>query len=184
VLTCCGDRGDFTYKRSRRGDSPADRTALNLLEKGSIAHRSIPFSVGGSDERQYCSPGFNLPVGSIMRTPYQQYEEYHTSADNKDFISFRHLLETVRLCLGICHSLELNDKYRNTVAFCEPHLGKRGLYPSSVDPKFNRESLHRMLHFLAFADGETDLIAIAEHRDECALQYAQIVQQCQEAGLI
>jgi aminopeptidase-like protein len=184
VLTCCGDRGDITYKHSKRGDSLADRAALNLLEKGQLAHRGIPFAVGGSDERQYCSPGFNLPVGSIMRTPYQQFAEYHTSADNKDFISFDQLQETIRVCLGICQILELNESYQNSVAFCEPQLGKRGLYPSSVDPKFDRENLHRLLHFLAFADGNTDVISIANHRNDCALQYADIVKQCREAGLI
>jgi len=184
VLTCVGDPGNFTYKRSKRKTSAADRAAEHILKHTGKNHRVIEFSVGGSDERQYCSPGFNLPVGSLMRTPYQQYKEYHTSLDDKNFISFEALEETVKMYSDIVKLLELNEKYYNVVSHCEPQLGKRGLYPSGINPLFNRDELHRRLHFLSFADGEKDLIEIAEWRNESALLYEQTVHECRAAGLV
>ena len=119
-----------------------------------------------------------------MRTPYQQYKEYHTSLDNKSFISFQAMEETVMQYFRIVKALELNKCYVNTIAFCEPQLGKRGLYPSSIDPLFNRTQLHRLLHFLSFADGRTSLLEIAEKRNECILDYESVIQSCREAGLL
>jgi len=184
VLTCCGDRGKLTYKFSKRGDSLADKAALHVLERQNYAYGTTPFAVGGSDERQYCSPGFNLPVGSIIRTPYQHYPEYHTSLDNKSLISFDNLAETVRLMVDVCDTIELNRNYRNTIQYCEPQLGKRGMYNPSLNPEDSRIQLHRLLHFLAFADGETDLIDTAERRGESALLYRDIILKCREAKLI
>lgn len=184
VLTCCGDQGPFTYKLSKNPNNENDLIARHILKHNAPTHRIIDFSVGGSDERQYCSPGFNLPVGSLMRTPYQQYKEYHTSLDNKSFISFQAMEETVMQYFRIMKALELNKCYVNTIAFCEPQLGKRGLYPSSIDPLFNRTQLHRLLHFLSFADGRTSLLEIAEKRNECILDYESVIQSCREAGLL
>jgi aminopeptidase-like protein len=184
VLTCCGDRGDFTYKRSKHRNSVADRAAEHVLRFTDKKHRVIEFSVGGSDERQYCSPGFNLPVGSLMRTPYQQYREYHTSLDNKSFISFDALEETINTYFDIVRVIELNEKYKNAIAFCEPQLGKRGLYPSGINPLYDRQELHRRLHFLSFADGEKDLLEIAEWRNESALLYENTIRECRAAGLV
>lgn len=184
VLTCCADKGAFTYKRSKHRNSLADRAAEHILKHQAHEHQIIDFAVGGSDERQYCSPGFNLPVGSLMRTPYQQYPEYHTSLDNKSFISFKALAETIEVYFDICRVLEMNETPVNTIPYCEPQLGKRGLYPNSVDPIYNRSELHRLLHFLSFADGSHDLIAIAEWRKECALRYGDVISNCRQAGLI
>jgi aminopeptidase-like protein len=119
-----------------------------------------------------------------MRTPYQQYKEYHTSLDNKSFISFQSLQETIEVFTQIVRTLELNACYVNRIAHCEPQLGKRGLYPSSVDPLFNREETHRLLHFLSFADGENDLIDIASLRQESSLKYESIIRDCRNANLI
>jgi len=184
VLTCCGDAGELTYKRSKHRTSLADRAAEHVLKYHYTKHNTIEFAVGGSDERQYCSPGFNLPVGSLMRTPYQRYSQYHTSLDNKSFISFEALAETVEAYFNICKVLEENVCYVNQISHCEPQLGKRGLYPSSVDPLFNREETHRLLHFLSFADGNKDLIEIAEWRNESALLYTTIIDNCKSAELI
>jgi aminopeptidase-like protein len=184
VITCCGDAGDLTYKRSKHRNSLADRTAEHVLKHHYPKHSTLEFAVGGSDERQYCSPGFNLPVGSLMRTPYQRYIQYHTSLDNKSFISFDALAETIEAYFNICNVLEENVYYINQIANCEPQLGKRGLYPSSVDPLFNREETHRLLHFLSFADGNRDLIEIAEWRNESALLYSTIIEKCKSAKLI
>jgi len=184
VLTCCGDTGSFTYKRSKHRNSLADRAAEHVLKHSGDEHRVIEFAVGGSDERQYCSPGFNFPVGSLMRTPYQQFIEYHTSLDNKSFISFDALAHTVQTYVAICHVIEMNNRYTNKIPFCEPQLGKRGLYPSSVDPIFNRTELHRLLHFLSYADGQNELLDIAERRNESVLLYAEIIANCSKANLI
>ena len=119
-----------------------------------------------------------------MRTPYQKFKEYHTSLDNKSFISFAALEESVMAYKQIVTAFELNKKYLNKIQDCEPQLGKRGLYPSSVDPLFNRQELHRMLHFLSYADGQTDLLTIAEKRNESMLLYREIIVKCQNAGLL
>lgn len=184
VLTCCGDRGALTYKQSKNPDCLADRVAQHVLKYSDKPHRVIPFAVGGSDERQYCSPGFNLPVGSLMRTPYGQYPEYHTSLDNKDFISFTDLADVVHTYFEIAKSLELNDRYINKVSHCEPQLGKRGLYPHSINPDDNIEELLNLLHFLSYADGQLDLIAIAEKRSRHILKFSKSVRECEAADLI
>ncbi|MCB0761543.1 MAG: DUF4910 domain-containing protein [Flavobacteriales bacterium] len=184
VLTCCGDPGDFTYKRSKQKTALCDRVAEHALQYSDRRHRVIPFAVGGSDERQYCSPGFNLPVGSIIRSKYQEYKEYHTSLDNKEFISFAAMEETVELLTEMVRILELNECYENTVQFCEPQLGKRGLYPNHVNPTFNREALHNLLHLLSFADGKTDLIDIAEARNRYALVFEEAIASCREKDII
>lgn len=184
VLTCCGDRAPITYKMSKHEVCETDRVAKNLLAHHTEGHSVIPFAVGGSDERQYCSPGFNLPVGSIIRSRYQTYPEYHTSLDNKDFISFPHLEETVKLCVDLCRMLELNERYTNRIAHCEPQLGKRGLYPSAVNPDDQRDKLHRLLHLLSWADGTRDLEEIAARRGESILDFEEAVNDCRAHGLI
>lgn len=184
VLTCCGDKAPLTYKMSKRENSDADRVVKNLMAHQQSGGEVIPFAVGGSDERQYCSPGFNLPVGSIIRSRYQTYPEYHTSLDNKEFISFPHLEETVYFCLDVALGLELNQKYTNRIPNCEPQLGKRGLYPDSVNPDDARDQLHRLLHLLTWADGQHDLVSIAEKRGESFLLYQEALAACIDKGLI
>ena len=184
VFTCCADNGNLTYKRSKNPQDLVDRIPEHLLKTLSIDHEVVDFAVGGSDERQYCSPGFNLPVGSIMRTPYQNYKEYHTSLDNKEFISFQKLQETVEFALQVFKAHELNEKYQNKVAFCEPQLGKRGLYPSSVNPEDDRRELHNLLHLLSFADGNTELIDIADKRGVSMMEFEAPIKSCKEKGLL
>lgn len=185
VLTCCGDRGDLHYKKSRIGDSLADRAMEHVLKYwASPRHVIEEFSVGGSDERQYCSPGFNLPVGSLMRTPYQRYPEYHTSLDNKSFISFESMREVVACYFEAVRIIELNDFYLNTVQYGEPQLGKRGLYPSVNSPKQRHIETHRMMHLLAYADGEYDILEIAEKRNEYALHYEGHLSKLRAAKLL
>ena len=184
VLTCCGDRGELTFKESKQVTSKADEMAKHILTSAGKDFTVVPFAVGGSDERQYCSPGFNLPVGSLMRTPYQKYKEYHTSLDNKDFLSFAHLQETIDCYEMICKGLDMNVAYKGTVQFCEPQLGKRGLYPDSAQPEDSRVLLHRLLHLLSYSDGDTDLLQIAKLRDESILDYAETVKKCVEANTL
>lgn len=184
VLTCCGDSGKFNYKRSKYSSAKGDKMAEHILKRSGAALNVREFSVGGSDERQYCSPGFNLPVGSIMRTPYQEYNQYHTSLDNKDFISFEALSETVQQTLSICKGFELDEYPVSTVQNCEPHLGKRGLYPSSVNPKVDRNLIHRRMHLLTYADGNHSLLDIAEKRNESIMLYENEVNQLRSGGLL
>ncbi len=184
VLTCCGDTGSFVYKRSKRGDALCDRIAEHVLKYRDAAYEVIPFSIGGSDERQYCSPGFNLPVGSLTRSMYQRYKEYHTSLDNKDFISFAAMEETIAVYFEFVKALELNDFYINALPYCEPQLGKRGLYPNLVDPFYKRESMHNRLHLLAYADGLIDLVSIAEIRKRSIFDFAEHVPLLMENKLL
>ena len=162
VINCIGDRGNFTYKISRQGNSPADRAAelvLNQTEKDFIIENFFPT---GSDERQYCSPGFNLPVGSLMRTRYGKYKEYHTSADNKEFISFESMQDSAEKYLEILFMLENNYTYINTISFCEPQLGKRDLYPSVGSQKDTSGFVNAMMWVLNLSDGANDLMQISK----------------------
>jgi aminopeptidase-like protein len=183
-LTCIGDAGRFTYKESRQGNTLADRAAKVVLRDHGT-YEAIPFDpYEGSDERQYCSPGFNLPVGSLMRTRYLRYPQYHTSLDNKAFISFRSLAESVMLCERVAEALELNSAWLNTVRFCEPQLGKRGLY-SSLGGKTSLEERGRgMMWLLNLADGEHDLLAVAERSGVDYRLLASVAQDLARAGLL
>ena len=184
VLTCCGDRGDFTYKMSKNEDSIIDRVSKHILKFSQLNHKIVPFSVGGSDERQFCSPGFNFSVGSLMRTPYHQYKEYHTSFDNKNFISFSSMSETIELYFSFVKALELNDVYKNSNSFCEPQLGKRGLYPSSVNPDINRKKIHNRMHLLSYSDGKNDLIKVADLNNVSIFDLEQDVTDLTKSELL
>lgn len=184
VLTCCGDAGDFTYKRSRRINSEADKIAEHILKHSKRKHRVIPFAIGGSDERQYCSPGFNLPVGSIIRTKYQEYDEYHTSLDNKDFISFDAMVETINFILDVVKGLEINEKYKGVIQHCEVQLGRRNLYTNIGGVKNRSNEISNRLHFLNYADGEHTLLEIAELSNQCMLQFEDEIQLLRKHQLI
>ena len=156
VLTGVGDRGRITYKKSRRGNAEIDRAASHVLRQSSDNYTIEDFSPYGYDERQYCSPGFNLPVGRFSRTPYGRYPEYHTSADNLDFVSTCSLSETFERLNSIFGILQENKTYINLAPYCEPQLGKRGLY-NQISP--NRMA---MLWVLNYSDGRHSLLDIAE----------------------
>jgi len=130
VLAGVGDRGPLTYKRSRQGTAEIDRVFAHVLSRSENKYEIVEFSPYGYDERQFCSPGFNLPVGCVMRTPFGHYPEYHTSADNLSFIHPQALADSLTTCLEVCSVLESNRTYVNLNPKCEPQLGKRGLYRS------------------------------------------------------
>lgn len=162
VITCIGDKGNFTYKKSRRGNSLADRAAELVLSQNENNYVIEDFFPTGSDERQYCSPGFNLPVGSLMRTRYGKYKEYHTSADNRDFISFEAMEHSVKTYLRIISVLEKNAVYENLLPDCEPQLGKRDLYPTLGSQKKTADFVNAVMWVLNLSDGTNDLIEISE----------------------
>lgn len=158
IVTCIGDSGIFTYKKSRQGNAVPDRVVETVLKQTESDFIIKEFSPRGSDERQYCSPGFDLPVGALMRTMYGEYEEYHTSADNKSFVSFAAMKKSVLKYLEIIDVIEKNQIYINTMPYCEPQLGKRGLYPTLRSHKENQGFLDAMMWILNLADGKHDLI--------------------------
>lgn len=162
VVTCIGDGGNFTYKKSRDGDSLVDRATELILAQSGEGHNIIDFFPSGSDERQYCSPGFNLPVGSLMRTMYGIYPEYHTSADNKDLISFSSMETAVDVYLDVIQLIEKNDFFINLFPNCEPQLGKRGLYPDLGSQKTKDDFVRGMMWILNLSDGKHDLIDISK----------------------
>src|SRR5262249_51480164 len=161
VLTCIGDAGGFHYKRSRRGNAEIDQAAAHVLRHSSDTSEILDFSPYGYDERQYCSPGFNLPIGCLMRSVWGTFPEYHTSADNLDFIRPPQLAESLRVCAAILDVLENNRRYRNQSPYCEPQLGRRNLYRSTHGDTIGVDILAR-LWVLNLSDGEHSLLDIAE----------------------
>jgi aminopeptidase-like protein len=162
VLACVGDPGPLTYKRSRRGDAPVDRAMAHVLERGGRPYRMVDFSPYGYDERQYCSPGFDLPVGSLSRTPYGQYPEYHTSADDLSLVRPACLEESLETCWRLLRVLEGDRRYLNLSPYGEPQLGRRGLYGSTGGQSHTQESQMAMLWVLNLTDGRHSLLDVAE----------------------
>jgi aminopeptidase-like protein len=126
VLSGVGDPGGLTYKRSRRGDAEIDRAVAHVLARSGRPHRVVDFSPYGYDERQFCSPGFDLPVGRLSRTEFATYPEYHTSADDLDLVSPAQLQDSLEVCREVVAVLEGNRRYRNLSPKGEPQLGRRG----------------------------------------------------------
>jgi aminopeptidase-like protein len=161
VVTGVGDSGPFTYKKSRQGNAEIDRVFQHTLRHSQQQHDIIDFFPYGYDERQYCSPAFNLPMGCFMRTPHGQYSEYHTSADDLDFVRPQHLAESLTQCLSVLHVIEHNKTYRNQNPKCEPQLGRRGLYRAIAGQQEGNQSELALLWVLNLSDGSHTLLDIA-----------------------
>lgn len=165
VVACVGDPGKFHYKRSRRGNADIDRAVVKVLRDLGDEHAVRDFSPYGYDERQYCSPGFDLPVGSLTRTPHGCFPQYHTSADDLDFVRPEALAGSLAAYLSVIRVLEDNARYQNLSPKCEPQLGKRGLYRSIGGlPDAGRLEL-AMLWALNLSDGSRSLLEIAERSE-------------------
>ena len=162
VLACAGDPGQLTYKRSRRGDAGIDRVLRHVLSASGRPHRITGFTPYGYDERQYCSPGFDLGVGSLTRTPYAGYPEYHTSADDLDFVSPAAMADTLAVCREAFAVLDRDRHYVNLSPYGEPQLGRRGLYGSLGGRSDAEQAQMAMLWVLSLADGEHSLLDVAE----------------------
>ena len=160
TLTCLGDHHPFTYKRTEADRAPVDRAAELVLKTSGHAHQLIDFFPYGYDERQYNSPGFRLPVGSLMRGRHGEFPEYHTSGDNLDFVSGERLVESYEVVKGIVEALDGNQRYRNLAPEGEPQLGKRGLYRAMGGTGIPNLQL-AMLWVLNQSDGSRDLLEIA-----------------------
>ena len=178
VASCVGDPGPFTYKRSRRGNAEIDRAVAAVLgDEGRIED----FTPLGTDERQFCSPGFDLPVGVLSRTPTDRYPEYHSSADDLDFVRPEALGESFERYLDVIEVLERNRTYRNLSPKGEPQLGKRGLYRSVGGGSFAEGAL---LWVLNLSDGSHDLLAVAERSGLPFGEIADAADALAEAGLL
>jgi aminopeptidase-like protein len=156
---------------------------LNVLKYSEAPHEIIDFYPFGYDERQYCSPGFDLPVGCLMRTPHGRYPEYHTSADNLEFVGAEHLDESVRTVLAIVDALEANRTYVSQNPKCEPQLGRRGLYRKMGGIEARSDEM-ALLWTLNLADGRHSLLDVAERSGLGVETVARAARTLCEHGLL
>ena len=165
VLSCLGDAGGMTYKQSRRGDAAIDRIVAHVLRQDEVPHRIRSFVPYGYDERQYCSPGFDLPVGCLMRTPNGEYPEYHTSADNLSLLRPESLAHSLAILRRIVAVIEGDAVYRSRNTKGEPQLGRRGLYAAMGGQRAAAYDQMALLWVLNLADGRHSLLDMAERAE-------------------
>jgi len=161
VLSCVGDAGRSTYKKSRRGDAEIDRAMLHVLGTSNDDFEVVDFSPYGYDERQFCSPGFDLPVGCLMRTPWGRFPEYHTSADDLTFVKPQSLADSFAKCVAALEIIEANRSYRSRNPKGEPQLGRRGVYGTMGGDRRKEDEL-ALLWVLNLSDGSHSLLDVAE----------------------
>ncbi len=183
-VTCIGDERAYSHLPSRQTGTMADRAALHALahHAGAQAFKRYSFLDRGSDERQYCSPGIDLPVTTIMRSKYGEYPEYHTSLDNFDLVTSAGLAGGFQALALAIATIESNGTYRTTV-LGEPQLGRRGLYPS-VGTRRGSDGVRDMMAVLAYGDGAHDLLAIADLLQVPIWELVPIVDQLLAHGLL
>ncbi len=180
VLSGLGDAGSITYKQSRQGDALIDRAVSHVLLSSGEPFAIQRFSPYGYDERQYCSPGFNLPVGCFSRSPYGTYPEYHTSNDNPAFVRPESLAGSLKTILEIVDVLEGDCVYLNTQPKCEPQLGRRGLYRELGS---TGETM-AMLWILNLADGKATLLEMAERSSIPFAKLSGVARTLESHGLM
>jgi len=183
-VVCTGGPDDFTYLESRQGDTLADRAARHVLTQSGAAHRLLDYTHRASDERQYCSPRIGLPVGSLMRSKYHEYPQYHTSLDDLDFVTAEQLASSYALYCSILDGIEANRTYHTTLDGCEPNLGRRGFYPTLGGQSHKAADTRLYRGIMAYADGDHDLIGIATRHGWSITDAARAAQTLVEAGLI
>ena len=183
VLACLGDPGPLTYKRSRRSDAKIDQAAIHVLQQLG-EHEVLEFSPYGYDERQFCSPGFDLPVGRLSRTPHGRFPEYHTSADNLEFIQPAQLAKSLSACLEIFEVIERDRTCLNRKPNCEPQLSKYGLYDPIGGVAESPEFRMAILWVLNLSDGRHSLLDIAERSGLRFRQIALAADALSEHGLL
>ncbi|MGH3431945.1 MAG: DUF4910 domain-containing protein, partial [Thermocrispum sp.] len=155
-----------------------------VLRTAERPHQVVAFAPYGYDERQYCSPGFNLPVGSLTRTSYAAYPEYHTSADNPEFVRPDALADTLEVLREVAGVLDRNRRYRSLNPYGEPQLGKRGLYDSLGGRSDAKAAQLAMLWVLNLADGEHTLLDVAERAGLPFDSVHAAAQALREAALV
>lgn len=181
-ITCVGDERQYSYLPSKRGDTLTDKVALNVLKFKHPNFIKYSYLERGSDERQYNSPGVDLPVASIMRSKYNTYPEYHTSLDNLKLVTPKGLYgayDVLKECITL---IENNSKYKIN-CLCEPQLGKRGLYPT-ISTKNSGLQVRDMMNFIAYADGSRDLIEISNNINVPVWELYPIIEKLKNANLL
>lgn len=182
VLSCVGDNRTYSYIPSRDGATLADRVAKNVLGFHYPEYVRYTFLDRGSDERQYNAPGVDLPVCVVCRSKYGEYPEYHTSLDNMSLISPEGLEGAYNVYMSMLQAIEYNGFYR-IKCFCEPQLGKRGLYPN-VSQKGSYDAVKSMVNFIAYADGKRDLIDISNVIGVPVSELITVITKLTEADLL
>jgi aminopeptidase-like protein len=194
VLTCLGGPAeDLSYKLSRRGNSLLDRTVLSVARHIPLRIRDFD-PTDGSDERQYCSPGFNLPVGQFARTVYGEFDGYHNSLDTKEFMRIGQVVDSAAQIERLLKTMEIAGRFRNLTPYGEPQLGKRGLYPnmnaastwgnSNDHAQDARASLKRLLRVLNYADGVHRMADVAARAGGPIEEYRDAIEKLEKAGLL
>jgi aminopeptidase-like protein len=173
-----------TYKKSRQGDAEIDRAVAHVLKHSGQEYEIIDFFPYGYDERQYGSPGFNLPVGCLMRTPHGRYPEYHTSADDLAFIRPECLADSFKKYLAVIEVLENNRIYMNLNPKCEPQLGKRGLYRLMGGDRETGFDQMSLLWVLNLSDGNHSLLDIADRSGYEFTMIRNAAEALREHGLL
>jgi len=181
-VSCVGDERMFSYVESRKGNTLADRVVSHVLSNRHPDFVRYSYLQRGSDERQYCSPGIDLPLVCVCRSKFGTYPEYHTSLDNLGLITPRGLEGSYRFLRECIEALEQNLMYRN-LCLGEPQMGRRGLYPT-LGTREKRGSVRDMMNLLAYADGSLDLIGIAEKLQVPVWNLYAVADQLKSAGLI
>lgn len=195
VLTCLGGATNLSYKKSRRGDAPIDELADHLFSKREIEGHIREFTpCNGSDERQYCSPGFNLPVGQMARLVYGTYKEYHTSLDNKELMGIENIYKSLNEIELILKANEYNGYYINRFPYGEIKLDKYDLYPDMNGPttsmysnrrkRDGRFELNCILMILNYSDGQHTLIDIADKCNCSILDLIPIVEKLKDKKVL
>lgn len=184
VLSGLGDGGGPNYKRSRRGDAPVDRAMAHVLRHRAPQATVTDFTPYGYDERQYCSPGFDLPVGSLQRSRWGAYPEYHTSDDDLDFIRPEHLASSYRIVAAAIEVLENDARPLNLAPKCEPQLGRRGVYAAIGGNARGGADAMSLLWTLNLADGTRSLLDIAERAQTPFPAIAEAARLLAEHGLL
>lgn len=181
-LSCVGDDRCFSYLPSRNGRTLADRVAKHVLAHIAPGHVAYTYRDRGSDERQYCAPGVDLPVCSMLRSKFGRYPEYHTSLDDLTVVTPGGLAGSLRAHQLAVECLERNETLENTV-LCEPQLGRRGLYPT-VSKHGSAASARDMMDLLAYSDGAHDLLAIADLIGKPLWEIGEAAGKLKQAGLL
>ncbi|MCX5847516.1 MAG: DUF4910 domain-containing protein [Deltaproteobacteria bacterium] len=182
-LTCVGDNRSYSYVPSRKGGTLADKVAKHILDKKIRTYVPYTYLDRGSDERQYCAPGIDLPVVSMPRTKYGKYPEYHTSLDNLELVSSEGLQGSLDLHKDCIRLLEENRKYQVTT-LCEPHLGKRNLRNSLGADKRMHDRDRMISNLIAYCDGDNDLIDLGEIFGVCALELIPYIEELRACDLL
>jgi len=187
VLTCLGGPEEtLSYKKTRREDALIDNVLQHIDEHMEPSLRFRPFDTRGSDERQYCSPGFNLPVGQFARTVYAEYDGYHNSMDDKEFVQIESLVDSADVIERVLETFEYAGYYLNQKPYGEPMMSKRDLYPTlnRPDESTRRDLTKQMMRILNYSDGSHSMVKIAEQFDLSVKDLEMAIEQLEAVGLI